>query len=105
MSIFDCLPDAFKTALGEDLVYVPPGGGYERNIVGLWEAEHIAIDGIAGVPIDSVAPAVHAADADIDFIDQGGEIVRQGVCYKVRSVRPDGKGMTTLILEKVKSNG
>ena len=99
MSIFANLPGIFTSALGEPLGYTPPGGGYERDIVGLWEADYSALSGLAGVDIDQAGPAVHVNVDDVPYIDQGAIIRRGSENYLVRSVRPDGQGMVSLMLE------
>nr|SPS06214.1 protein of unknown function [Candidatus Nitrotoga fabula] len=50
--------------------------------------------------ISASRPSCIGKSSDLDSLSFGAEIVVSGVDYVVRSVEPDGTGMTRLMLEK-----
>jgi len=50
--------------------------------------------------ISASRPSCLGKSSDLDAMSYGAEIMVSGVDYVVRSVEPDGTGMTRLMLEK-----
>ncbi len=77
-----------------------PSSGSERTIMGIFDAEYVAAEAGGQVAISSNLPiftcktndATNAAD---------GTLVVGGETYQIIEVRPDGTGVTILILEQV----
>lgn len=47
------------------------------------------------------APALHCATADVANVDRGDSVDIEGDAYTVAEIKPDGTGMSVLILEAV----
>lgn len=74
------------------------GGG---TVEGIFDAEYYAaLDGIAGVAVESSQPAFTAPTSDLSGVGQGDTLTIDGATYEVVEVKPDGTGVTTLRLLK-----
>lgn len=90
---FDGLAAVFTAALGESITLRVTGQS-DRTITGIPVRRSIEDLGIA-----QNAPMFHAADADVSTLQDGDQAIMRGVTYTVRARRPDGKGMTAVVLE------
>lgn len=93
MSVFDGLADAVTGALGQP-VTVTPAGGASRVISAMVVARSEDEIGVV-----QAQPAIHARALDVADLADGDAISAGGVDYVARVIRPDGRGMTTIILE------
>ena len=68
-------------------------------IRGVLDADYVGVGD--GAEVDSSAPALLCASADVSAagIVYGATLTIDSVGYVVRSIRPDGTGMTALILD------
>lgn len=84
-----------------DTLQVSPGNTYpNRNdktqaISGILENEHVVIEGV-----ETLSPVLVCRTADITNVVYGSMVENGTVKYKVKSLQPDGTGITTLLLEK-----
>lgn len=71
------------------------------SVPGIFDNEFTAIDGL-GLPVavDSAMPRFTCRTADVDGITGGDPVTINGTGYTVRSVQPDGTGMTVLVLSE-----
>lgn len=49
--------------------------------------------------VESSAPVFTCRSPEIDGVVHGNTVTTDGAVYKIRGIKPDGMGMTTLILE------
>ena len=68
------------------------------NILGLYDSDYVAV---GDVPVDSYGPAftVKASDVTAQEIAIGSTVTIEAASFIVRSVQPDGTGITVLRLE------
>jgi hypothetical protein len=90
-----------------DGTYTPPGGNTATAVRMIFDAEHVAVDVSAGVPVDTTVPAVGVrlqdfVDLGLAHPEQGGEVAVGSLVYIVRSVQPDGDGGARLELEQLR---
>ena len=85
-------------AMGMTVTYTPL---YEtaREITVLFDDEYQELDLLSGMASSS-APAVHCKTADVSVAAKGDAVVVNSVNYIVTAIKPDGTGMTTLVLKK-----
>jgi hypothetical protein len=55
--------------------------------------------GVGEIPVESYSPALTCISTDVAEIGHGDELSVENTDYTVRSVQPDGVGVTVLILE------
>lgn len=69
-----------------------------RRITGIFDADYV---GVGDIPVESSGPAFTLASADVtgNEIAIGSALTIEGDDYTVRSVQPDGTGVTVLRLE------
>lgn len=93
MTIFDGLAEVFTGVLGQP-VTVTPAGGSARMISAIFVARVTDDVGVI-MPM----PGIHARSDDVSDLSDGDSISVDGVAYLAREIRPDGQGMTTIMLE------
>jgi len=76
-----------------------PSGGSASTINVIFNNEYELID-VGGVGVESSAPVVTCKSSDLTGIAQGDQFVISSITYKARIVRPDGTGITEIVLEK-----
>lgn len=69
------------------------------TVKGIFGNEFYEADGYNG-SVETVKPAFHCKTSDVSTVTHGANAVINSITYKVRGIRPDGSGITTLILEK-----
>jgi len=70
-----------------------------QSVYAIPENEYREID-LNGQIIESNLPAVICRTEDVSSAVHGTSVIAEGSSYTVREVRPDGTGMTTLILSE-----
>lgn len=58
-----------------------------------------AYAGVGDIPVESYSPAVTCRSADVAELEHGDSVTVDGSDYTIRSIQPDGTGITVLILE------
>lgn len=102
MAVFDGLPDVFTDALGES-VTLTTSFGETSTVTGIIARRFAEIDGLAEVPIANRDTVIHLRDADLPQKPIGSTVLfASGLRFKVTAVEPDGKGMTALVLQRIK---
>ena len=85
-------------AMGMTATYTPQGGD-ATEITILFDNEYQEIDLVSG-EVSSASPAAHAKTSDVSGAKQGDALTVSSVNYTVTVVKPDGTGLTTLVLRK-----
>lgn len=73
---------------------------YDGNNFNVQFVKEFSAVELFGIEIESSTPFCIARDADVSGIAHGEQFTVDSVVYKVRGVRPDGTGMTIIILSK-----
>lgn len=94
MGVFDGLPDAFTGVLGQAVTVTPDGGG-PSEIVAIFRS--VSEDEFGVV---TNRPMLHARADDVSNLADGDTVTVDGEDYTVRVLRPDGRGMTAIEMEK-----
>ena len=90
----------FLADFGLTATYTKSGGSVS-SLRGIFDNEFYAADTGAGVAFVSAQPRFFVRSVDMPTgADYGDGISIDGANYVVRTIQPDGTGMTTLILEK-----
>jgi len=76
-----------------------PSVGDAATIYGIFDAEYVTIDPGGTVGISTAAPVFQARTVDVVGA-YGGTLAVNSTTYDIIEVRPDGTGMTTLILQE-----
>lgn len=84
---------------GVTATYTPSGGG-ALSVNGIFDNEYFETDAGGEVAFALQQPMFHCRTADVPSAAEGDSLTVSGVGYVVRNVRPDGTGMTMLILEE-----
>ncbi|MEK6531262.1 MAG: hypothetical protein AABZ23_02070 [Deltaproteobacteria bacterium] len=84
-------------ALGEPAVYSGAFGPYELNI--LFEEAFEAVNLHTG-EVECMGPKAEAKTEEVADAKHGDTLTVDGVVYKITGIRPDGLGITTLLLSK-----
>ncbi len=80
-------------------VWTPAGGGAPVALSVIFDNEYFQTD--AGILGDATRqPVCQAADAAIVGMKSADTLVIAGTTYKVKTVRPDGTGVSTIDLAK-----
>jgi len=88
--------DDIMQELGDSVTFISAlGGGIP--IQGEFNEKFYLTNAETGV--ETVTPAIECLEKDVTNA-QGGNIVRSGKSYTIKSVQPDGTGMALLILKK-----
>lgn len=74
--------------------------GTEATISGLFDNEHYAVDTGGSVPVTMQQPVFVCLTSAVSGIEQNDILTISSTQYRVRDIRPDGQGMTTLALEE-----
>lgn len=85
-------------AMGMSATYTPQGGD-ATEITVLFDNEYQEIDLVSGA-VSSASPAAHCKSSDVSNAKKGDALMVSDVDYTVTAVKPDGTGLTTLILRK-----
>ena len=74
-----------------------PDGGSAKEIKGIFDKEYLAGE-IGEIEMMSAAPMFLTKTSDIPNENGTGTLVISGTTYKIVNVKPDGTGITMLIL-------
>jgi len=94
--------EASIAEFGEPVIFYPVvGDGVPVSISGIFDNEHIQM--IFGDTVDIVysssGPLLGVKQSDYDA-KRGDEVEVRGARYRVSDSRPDGQGMTVLVMER-----
>ena len=85
---------------GEAVTYITSAGA-SSSIVGIWDAEFQAFNPYDGsITVETSNPQLMVKTASVSAAKPKEIIVRSGVRYEIKSVKPDGTGVTILELTK-----
>tara|TARA_R100000808_G_scaffold24841_1_gene58699 strand:+ start:2478 stop:2786 length:309 start_codon:yes stop_codon:yes gene_type:complete len=85
-------------AHGSTVTYTPSGGS-ASTINGILNNEFELVD-IGDVGVESNIPILTVKTSDVSSVAQGDTFVIDSVTYKSVIIRPDGTGITEIVLEK-----
>jgi len=94
--------DTFISAddFGETVTYINTAG-VSASIVGIWDEAFEAFNPYGGaVTVDTCSPQLTVKTSSVSAAKPKEIIVRSAVRYEIKSVRPDGTGVTVLELVK-----
>ena len=74
-------------------------GGSASTINVIINKEYFAIDPGMGMEVEGFQPVATGRSSDMTNVAIGDTIAVQSVTYNIRSVQPDGTGITALVLE------
>jgi hypothetical protein len=77
-----------------------PSGGVAANVNGIFDNEHVEVDAGGSVTVSLQQPLFTCQTSDVSSAAEGDAITISGTDYTVRDVRPDGTGVTVLVLEE-----
>ena len=66
----------------------------------IFDSEYSTVEGIGEPGVGAVSPQALCRTADVENASRGDTLVVGGTTYYVQEVRPDGTGITTLILSR-----
>lgn len=91
--------DVFFTAgFSEEATYTPPSGPLKTVRV-VFDNEY-GQTVLGGVIIENSDPTAYVRTADVPDITNAASLSVRGTTYRVKEIRPDGQGITVLILSK-----
>jgi hypothetical protein len=89
---------------GSTVTYVSANTGTPVSITGIFDAEYVEYRTDGDAAVASVSPMFLCRTADLAATDNGGDegdyVVIGEETYVCRIFRPDGTGMTAIMLEK-----
>ena len=71
-----------------------------QTVVGIFDSEHLELSGDGTTEYSTYDPQVQIRTVDENGIVQTNTVQINGITYTVADIRPDGTGVTTLILNK-----
>ena len=80
---------------------VNPVVGSNFNVNGIFDNDHLELDVDAGIAVSTSEPQFVCATADVTGSNvalQGDVITIATIAYEITDVKPDGTGVTTLML-------
>ena len=89
----------FDTDANGSTVTYTPSGGSASTINGILNNEFELVD-IGDVGVESNIPILTVKTSDVSSVAQGDTFVIDSVTYKSVIIRPDGTGITEIVLEK-----
>jgi len=86
---------------GVTATYTPVSGGSSSSVAGIFDKEYLEVAGEGEAAVSTTHPIFVCRSVDLTsgglFDDQ---LMIDAVSYKVKVIRPDGTGMTTMFLEQ-----
>lgn len=79
---------------------IRPVNGQKKTVMGIFDNDYIEVDTGGNVGFAMLQPRFLCKTADVSTVTEDATINIANVTYKVKVVKPDGTGMTELILEK-----
>lgn len=83
---------------GVSATFTPRGGGAASTVKGIFDKEFIAVGDGGPVDIAATDPVFQCKTTDIPNA-RGGTLVIDGVTYNIVVAKPDGTGVSMLVLE------
>lgn len=83
---------------GVNATFTPRTGGASSTIKGIFDKEFVAVGDGGEVEVASTDPVFQCKSSDITNA-RGGTLVISGVTYNIVVEKPDGTGVTMLVLE------
>lgn len=96
MSI-EIIDDFFSTDDFAVVATYTPSGGQPKSINVIYDNDYVA-SLMEGIEVENTSPAVLCKTSDILNVKHGDTLVVNSITYKIIEVKPDGTGITTLIL-------
>ncbi|ALG71134.1 hypothetical protein VY88_03045 [Azospirillum thiophilum] len=97
--LFDDLNTACAGAFGEPAVIRRPGRP-DVTVTGIFDRRHYQQDTDGG-PVSTLVTSLAVVDADVGGpVPAGAAIELRGLTFTVSEPRPDGQGMTVLLLRE-----
>lgn len=75
-------------------------GGSTASVVGVFDADYAAADPDTGADLSSVEPRFLGRTIDLAAAGEGYALIAAGVRYAVWDNRPDGTGLSELLLHR-----
>lgn len=98
--MFADLNATVANAFGETVTLLRAGQP-DLTVRAVFDSRHYQVGTTGdGAPVSSMITTLSVVDADTGPLRRGDRILARGVAYRVKDLRPDGQGMTTLDLEK-----
>jgi hypothetical protein len=88
----------YNADFSEDATYTPPGGSAVTIRV-IFDNEYVPTV-VGDVVFENTGPVAYARTADVSDATNAATLTVGGVAYRVKETRPDGQGITQLILSK-----
>jgi len=91
--------DTYFNDWGKTVSYTQTRRNETSSITAIFTNEFELVD-LVDHQVETMTPELIVKDEDAPYLEDGDKIVRNGVTYYVRGIRPDGYGLTTLMLSK-----
>ncbi len=96
---FDDLNAATADAFGEPAT-IRRDGRPDAAVVGIYDSRHYSIE-TGDAVLSSLVTTLAIVDADVGDVPVGSAVAVRGLDHRVVDRKPDGQGMTVLVLEFV----
>lgn len=93
---FDDLNAVCAATFGEPVTIRRPGRA-DTVVTGIFDRRHYALDAEGGA-VSTLHTSVTVVDADCGPVPRESTVEARGTVYGVADTRPDGQGMTVLVL-------
>jgi hypothetical protein len=81
-------------------VKIRPVSGQKKTVTAIFDNDYIEVDTGGNVGFALLQPRLMCKTSDVAAVTEDATVEIDTVHYKVKVVKPDGTGMTELILEK-----
>ncbi|CBS88718.1 head-tail joining protein [Azospirillum lipoferum] len=99
--VFDDLNAACIAAFGEPAV-IRRAGRSDVTVIGIFDRRHYQVETDDG-PVSTLMTSLAVVDADIGGpVPAGAAVELRGLTFTVSEPRPDGQGMTVLLLREAR---
>lgn len=99
---FSALNQATARTFGEAVEWLDAPA---RAAGGIFDSRHFEAEGEGQVGVSQLVTTLTVDLADTGAIADGERLTVRGVTYRVADRRPDGQGMTVLVLERAATSG
>jgi len=95
---FDDLNAVCAATFGEPVTIRRPGRA-DAVVTGIFNSRHYEADAGPGGTVSTLETSVTVVDADSGPVPRESTVEARGIAYRVSDLRPDGQGMTVLVLK------